>query len=108
MEFATKLPFLCPESEKKRRFLHDLIPAGSVKIDDINIGDSFISVATSDAHKGERALYIKVDMFAYIAKCNPRAWPDSFCYAVNLASGHIRKFNKDFLVEPCPNACVTV
>ena len=26
----------------------NLIPAGSVKIDDLNIGDSFISIATSD------------------------------------------------------------
>ena len=86
----------------------NLIPAGSVKIDDLNIGDSFISVATSDAHKGERALYIKVDMFDYVAKYKPRACPDSFCYAVNLASGHIRKFNENFMVEPCPNACVNV
>ena len=68
----------------------NLIPAGSVKIDDINIGDSFFSVATSVAHKGERALYIKVDMFAYIAKENPIALSFSFCFAVNLASGHIR------------------
>ena len=34
----------------------NLTPAGSVKIDDLNIGDSFISIATSDSHKGERAL----------------------------------------------------
>lgn len=86
----------------------NLIPAGSVKVNDINVGDSFISIATSDLHKGERALYIKVDMYAYVNKHNPRPWTDPFCYAVNLASGHIRKFNKDFLVEPCPDACVNV
>ena len=86
----------------------NLISANSVKIDDLKIGDSFFSIATSDSHKGERALYIKVDMFAYIAKDNPRTCPYSFCYAVNLTNGHIRKFNKDFLVEPCPNACVNV
>lgn len=86
----------------------NLIPAGSVKINDINVGDSFISIATSDLHKGERALYIKVDMYAYANKHNPRPWTDPFCYAVNLSSGHIRKFNKDFLVEPCPDACVNV
>lgn len=86
----------------------NLIPAGSVKINDINVGDSFISLATSDLHKGERALYIKVDMYAYANKHNPRPWTDPFCYAVNLSSGHIRKFNKDFLVEPCPDACVNV
>ena len=86
----------------------NLIPAGSVKINDINVGDSFISIATSDLHRGERALYIKVDMYAYANKHNPRPWTDPFCYAVNLSSGHIRKFNKDFLVEPCPDACVNV
>lgn len=86
----------------------NLIPAGSVKINDINVGDSFISIATSDLHKGERALYIKVDMYAYANKHNPRPWTDPFCYAVNLSSGHIRKFNKDFLVESCPDACVNV
>ena len=86
----------------------NLISANSVKIDDLKIGDSFISIATSDSNKGERSLYIKVDMFAYVPKDNPRAWPYSFCYAVNLTSGHVRKFNKDFLVEPCPNACVNV
>ena len=86
----------------------NLIPVGSVKINDINVGDSFISIATSDLHKGERALYIKVDMYAYANKHNPRPWTDPFCYAVNLSSGHIRKFNKDFLVEPCPDACVNV
>lgn len=86
----------------------NLIPAGSVKINDINVGDSFISIATSDMHKGERTLYIKVDMYAYANKHNPRPWTDPFCYAVNLSSGHIRKFNKDFLVEPCPDACVNV
>lgn len=86
----------------------NLFPTGSVKINDINVGDSFLSIATSDLHKGERALYIKVDMYAYVKQHNPRPWTDFFCYAVNLSSGHIRKFNKDFLVEPCPDACVNV
>lgn len=87
----------------------NLIPAGSVAISNINIGDCFISIATSDLHKGERALYLKVDMYAYTVKPNNRAWaPDSYCYGVNLATGHIRKFDKAFLIEPCPNACVNV
>ena len=84
----------------------NLFPTGSVKINDINVGDSFISIATSDLHKGERALYIKVDMYSYINKDKP--WLHPHCYGVNLSSGHIRKFDKSFLVEPCPNACVNV
>lgn len=86
----------------------NLFPTGSVKINDINVGDSFISIATSDLHKGERAIYIKVDMYAYNMKHSNRPWGDPFCYAVNLSTGHIRKFNKDFLIEPCPDACVNV
>lgn len=40
----------------------NLIPAGSVPISEMKVGDSFISIATSDLHKGERAIYLKVDM----------------------------------------------
>lgn len=86
----------------------NLVPAGSVKIETLNVGDSFISIATSDLHKGERALYIKVDMYAYARPRNNRPWEDPYCYAVNLSTGHIRKFDKSFLVEPCPDACVNV
>ncbi len=85
----------------------NLVPAGSVPISNINIGDCFISIATSDLRKGERAIYLKVDMYAY-AKNNNRPWSDPYCYGVNLSTGHIRKFDKAFLIEPCPNACVNV
>ena len=86
----------------------NLIPAGSVPISEMKVGDSFISIATSDLHKGERAIYLKVDMYDYTRPRNNRPWEDSSCYAVNLSSGHIRKFDKLFLVEPCPDACVKV
>ena len=86
----------------------NLIPAGSVPVFDLKVGDSFISIATSDFHKGERAIYLKVDMYDYTRPRNNRPWEDASCYAVNLSTGHIRKFDKLFLVEPCPDACVKV
>ena len=87
----------------------NLVPAGSVAISKLNVGDFFISIATYDLHKGERAIYIKVDMNGFIPRNPNRAWePAPYYCGVNLATGHVRKFNLDFLVEPCPDACVNV
>ena len=84
----------------------NLISANSTPISNLNIGDPFISIATSDRHRGERALYVKVDMCNYINA--DKLWLHPYCYGVNLTTGQIRKFSKDFFVEPCPNACVNV
>lgn len=84
----------------------NLISANSTTISNLNFGDSFISIATSDRHKGERALYIKVDMYNYLNV--DKTWLHPYCYGVNLSTGQIRKFSKEFMVEPCLNACVNV
>jgi hypothetical protein len=48
-------------------------------------------------------------MNGFIPRNPNRAWePAPYYCGVNLATGHIRKFNIDFLVEPCPDACVNV
>ena len=86
----------------------NLVPAGSKPISEMKIGDCFISIATSDLFKGQRALYLKVDLNHFNPKYPNKPWADPHDYAVNLSSGHIRKFDKHFLVEPCPNACVNV
>jgi hypothetical protein len=86
----------------------NLIPAGSVPINNLKVGDCFISIATSDLHKGERAIYLKLNMYDYVRPTNNKPWLDLYAYAVNLSTGHIRKFDKGILVEPCPDACVNV
>ena len=85
----------------------NLISSNSVPISSLNFGDAFISIATSDKHRGERALYVKVDMYNYNSNY-AHPWLCPYCYGVNLSTGQIRKFAKEFMVEPCPNACVNV
>lgn len=79
--------------------------ANSTPISYLSFGEAFISIATSEMHKGERALYMKVDMYNYI---HEKPCYNPYCFGVNLSTGQIRKFAKDFVVEPCEEACVNV
>lgn len=77
-----------------------------VPISSLSVGDPFISFATSDNHKGERTLYMKIDLYSFTDKYKTPLFPNE--YAVNLITGHVRKFAPDFKVEPALTACVSL
>lgn len=74
----------------------------STVIDALCIGDCFTTLATSEDRKGLPSLYIKIDAYAFY-NANKNC-----CYAVNLSTGHVRKFALDFSVVPCFDACVSM
>ena len=77
-----------------------------VPISALSVGDPFVSYATSDNHKGEKTLYMKIDMYSFCDKYKTPLFPNEF--AVNLSTGYIRKFAPDFRVEPALTACVSL